>query len=381
MSHSVGLARRPRLLYLDNLRTALTCLVVIHHAAIAYSDIPLWYYAEPVHDRSAAALDILLLLDQTFFMGCFFAIAGYFVPSSYDRKGGGRFLRDRLVRLGIPLVIFALFLRPILTFGIFVRLKAAAGGFHPSYWHFYLRSWDPGPMWFVEVLLVFSALYVLARRIGVMDRPANASPIGRRLAVLSILGYALLLGVLTYFWRIVVPIGQYWPIIGLPTPAFLPQYSTLVIVGVIAYRRGWAQRFPVSAGWFGLALFLSMVMSAMILTGIEGPKMKLAIGGGTMLSMEWAILESLLAVGIIVALFVLFRERFNRQGPLARFMSDNAYTVYIIHPLVLVALNYAFSWLHAIDLVKFTVVAALAIPLCWISARVVRSLPYAKRVV
>ncbi len=61
-------------------------------------------------------------------------------------------------------------------------------------------------------------------------------------------------------------------------------------------------------------------------------------------------------------------------------MSQEAYTVYFIHPLVIVALNYAVRPLSAMSVIKFLIVALTAIPLCWIAAYVVRSLPYAKRV-
>jgi glucans biosynthesis protein C len=77
----------PRLLHVDNLRTALTALVVTHHAALGYSNIPGWYYVEPPTDSSATLLDVLLLLNQAFFMGAFFLISALFVPGSYDRKG------------------------------------------------------------------------------------------------------------------------------------------------------------------------------------------------------------------------------------------------------------------------------------------------------
>jgi glucans biosynthesis protein C len=373
---------RRRLLYFDNLRTMLTWLVVVHHAAVAYSDIPMWYYMEPVHDRSAVVLDILLVFDQTFFMGFFFLISGYFVPPSYDRKGGGKFLRERLIRLGIPLVVFILVLGPILNAGHYsiAKAEAAAKGIDLPYWEFYLTSWNPGPLWFIEVLLVFCALYVLSRRIRgehPSDLPTEAREIGWRPAVLGILGYAFALAVVSYLWRIVVPLGQIWPAIGLPTPAYMSQYATLFVVGAIACRRGWAQALPVSAGWFGLALFLGMIALGPILALVGSVAM---VGGGTWQSMAMATWESLAAFGVIVALFVLFRERFNHQGWLARTMSEHAYTVYIIHPLVLVALNHAFRGLNAINVVKFIIVAALAIPLCWISAYVVRSLPYAKRV-
>ena len=87
-----------RLNCLDNIRVLLTAFVVLHHAALTYSDIPLWYYTEPPHDGSSVALDVFLAFNQAYFMGFFFLIAGFFVPGAVDRKGVGRFARDRLDR-------------------------------------------------------------------------------------------------------------------------------------------------------------------------------------------------------------------------------------------------------------------------------------------
>jgi len=44
----------------------LTALVVLHHAAVTYSHIPLWYYYEAPHDDSATVLDVFLALDHSF---------------------------------------------------------------------------------------------------------------------------------------------------------------------------------------------------------------------------------------------------------------------------------------------------------------------------
>ena len=109
-----GVLPAHRLLYLDNLRILLTVLVVMVHCAVTYGDIPVWYYTEPAQDRSGVVLDLVVIISQTFFMGFFFLIAGFFVPTSYDHKGGRAFVRDRLIRLGIPLVLFWVLLRPIL---------------------------------------------------------------------------------------------------------------------------------------------------------------------------------------------------------------------------------------------------------------------------
>jgi len=375
---------RHRLLYIDNLRILLTGLVVVHHAAVTYGDIPIWYYTEPAKDRSGLALDLLLLFNQTFFMGFFFLISGYFVPTSYDTKGGRAFLRDRLVRLGIPLVLFWVLLRPIVEtrfYGL-ARASAAAEGADLPYWSYYLSSWNPGPMWFIEVLLLFCALYALARRFW--TGRAAAPPIEAARArppaasIVAILSYSLALTVLTSLWRMVVPVGEYWPIVGLPTPAYLPQYASLFIVGLVACRRGWAQALPVSAGWFGLTQ--AVIASVAVVPVAMWASNAFAASSRTWGQILYATWDSLFAVGVIVALLVLFRERFNRQGPLAEMMSQHAYTVYILHPLVLVGLGYALRWLHAIAVVKFALIAVLGIPLCWASAYLVRALPYAKRV-
>jgi peptidoglycan/LPS O-acetylase OafA/YrhL len=368
---------RSRLFHVDNLRIALTALVVVHHAAIAYSHIPLWYYMEPATDPSATLLDILLLLDQSYFMGAFFLISGLFVPGSYERKGAGRFLRDRLVRLGVPLLLFAVVLRPLVSAGLYPlwRDEVAGQGVEPSYWRFFLETWSPGPMWFVEVLLVFSAVYVLWRRLAA--RRVRQSPEGAPLTGAAIIGFAAGLAVVTYLWRILVPVGANVPVLGLPTPAYLPQYAALFVVGLLAARRGWLEGLSRKAGRFG---FTAAAVGAVALLLVLGSSGGAFFGHGTWQSLAAATCESALAVGMVVGLLVLFRERLNGQGPRRRFLSEHAYAVYLTHPVVLVALGYALSGVQAPAVAKFALLAVLALPLCWALAYLVRALPGARKV-
>jgi hypothetical protein len=366
-------ATRTRLLHIDNLRIALTALVVVHHSAIAYSHIPLWYYAEPATDPSATLLDILLVLDQSFFMGAFFLIAGLFVPGSYDRKGAGRFLRDRLVRLGVPLLLFAVVLRPLVSAGLYPlwRDEVAGQGVEPSYWLFYLQTWSPGPMWFVEVLLVLSAGYVLWRRLAARPAP-DPAPLG----VAAIIGFTAGLAVATYLWRMVVPVGSYIPVLGLPTPAYLPQYVALFGVGLVAARHGWLEGLPRAAGRLGFTAAAVAAVGYLLVLGSGGDAF---LGHGTWQSLAAATCEAALAVGMILGLLVLFRRRLDEQGPRRRFLSEHAYTVYVTHPVVLVALGYALSGVQAPAVAKFALLAVLAVPLCWALAFLVRALPGAAR--
>jgi glucan biosynthesis protein C len=349
-----------RLYAVDNLRVVLTVLVVAHHVAVTYGNIPLWFYTEPAKDGSGVLLDLLVMFNQAFFMGFFFLISGFFTPGSHDRKGGRSFVRDRLVRLGIPLLVFLVLLRPLVNFPGYADRPGL------PYWQFYLGSWDPGPMWFAEVLIVFAVVYAIwrSRREPVEREPA---PLRLKWIVLFVVG----LSAVTFLWRIPVPTGTYVPVLGLPSPQFLPQYASMFALGCVAFRRGWFETLPARAGRLGL-------LAAGVSTVVLLPPSILA--GGAASAALTALWESAFAVSMIIGLSVLFRERFNRQGPRGKWLSDHAFTVYIIHPLVLVALGYALRPLEAIAIVKFAVMLVLALPLCWWLASLVRSLPGAKRV-
>jgi peptidoglycan/LPS O-acetylase OafA/YrhL len=361
----------PRLWYLDNLRVLLTVLVVLFHVALTYGNLPIWYYHEPAGDPSGVALDLFVVVVQMFFMGGFFLISGYFAPGSYDRRGGRRFVRNRLLRLGVPLLVYLLVLRPMVNFGGLAMMRATYDPALP-YWRYYLLSWDPGPLWFVEVLLAFALVYALLRRlrgpVAPADEPARAP------GTPAIAAFVAVLGLATFAWRLLVPNGTYWPIVGLPSPAYLPQYVLLFAVGAMAYRRGWLTAMPRRAGALGLVA-AGVALVALAVAGFAPGQ-----AAGTSLLLMAAFAEAVFATGILVGLLMLFRERWNRQGASGRFLAAHAYAVYIVHPLVLVALGYAFAWLDAPAAVKFLLVGTLAVPLCWLAAALVRSLPRADRV-
>lgn len=364
----------PRLAYIDNLRILLTVLVVLHHAALTYSNIPLWFYAEPAQDPSGGLLDIFIALNQTFFMGFFFLASGIFVPGSTERRGVKSFLRGRVIRLGVPLLLFLLLMRPIIAVSGYLE----HGEGETPYWLYLLVTWDPGPMWFVETLLVFSLAYVLIRQL----RPPRQELIAQRRTgrfpePTMIVGFTLVLIGATYLWRVLVPVGSYWPIVGLPTPTFLPQYVLLFTIGVLAYRRGWFDAIPRAAGLGGLA---TAIASLVLLGPIAAISIEAAMQRGSLASLIMAAFENTFAVGVILFLLWLFQRFFNQQGKFGRFLSDNAYAVYFLHTLVLVALGHALSGWDASAIAKFATLAVLALPVTWGGSALMRAIPGAKRV-
>src|SRR3954451_17804774 len=102
---------------LGYLRAFLVVLVVAHHAAIAYhpyapppnSSIltqPRWWQAFPIVDTQRwSGFALLTGFNDVFFMSLMFFLSGLFVWNSIDRKGITKFLRDRVMRLGVPFVV------------------------------------------------------------------------------------------------------------------------------------------------------------------------------------------------------------------------------------------------------------------------------------
>ncbi len=109
---------------LGYLRAFVTFLVVAHHSLVAYMGViaapsrrfaggmMLWR-AIPVVDRAHwAPASVIVGINDVFFMSLMFLISGLFVSASVARKGRAAYLRDRVVRLGIPFLFCAFVVVP-----------------------------------------------------------------------------------------------------------------------------------------------------------------------------------------------------------------------------------------------------------------------------
>ena len=107
-------AGRHRYRYLDNLKVVLVVGVIVGHVTLAWTGVGVWVFEEPhVREPLLSFLVLGAVTGALFAMPLFFLIAGLFTPRSLERKGLGRFCADRVVRLGVPMLFFILFLSPV----------------------------------------------------------------------------------------------------------------------------------------------------------------------------------------------------------------------------------------------------------------------------
>ncbi|MBZ5594102.1 MAG: acyltransferase family protein [Acidobacteriia bacterium] len=371
-----------RLAFIDNLRWLMIVLVITMHAAVTYSNMGRWYYNEKAQLDLGSRLFFTTyqVWLQAFFMGFLFFIAGYFVPSAFDRKGSVRFLRDRAVRLGIPSLVYMLVIGPATIYYLLVTKQP--GYSFAAFWAHYtigpsIRQGGTGPMWFCVALLIFCAAYAAVRVIASPSAGREEWLPGNRHVVLFIMAIATA----TFLVRTVQPIGTaIWNM----QLCFFSQYVLLFIAGLHACRHGWLLLIPHRFGmrWLGLSLGGGAVAwFALLITAVRMHwETKSFDGGSHWQSAVLCAWESFFCVGVCLGLIVVFREGFNAQGRSARFLSGNAFAVYVFHPPVVIAAALALRGFHAPPVAKFAVVSAIAAVVTFGVAPALRSVPVLKRV-
>jgi hypothetical protein len=381
---------KPRLYFIDNLRILLITLVAILHLAITYGSGGSWYYRDVPEGYMSIPLTWLTLTIQSFSMGLFFLISAYFTPGSYDRKGPRRFCKDRLLRLGIPILCYDFVIGPLMAYPLIkagaleqigaLQLNSSYTRFLSIYFsRFHIGT---GPLWFVEALLIFAGFYVLWRLLA--KSPASSAQDGGKLpGNLAIAIFAFALSIITFIVRIWLPIGWSFEPLNFQLP-FFSQYICMFIVGITAYRRNWLVRISDATGklWLAVAVVSIFILfpALFVLGGAASGDISPFTGGLHWQCFALAIWEQFTGVAMIIALLFLFRKYFNRQGKIRKAMSASAYTAYIIHAPVVVLVAIAIRNTNLYPLLKFALASLIAVPLCFALGNFIRQLPSARKI-
>jgi glucans biosynthesis protein C len=376
---------RERLLFIDNLRWVMIALVVSMHAAVTYSHLGSWYFME---DPKPGMAEMVVFATyqtflQAFFMGLLFFVAGYFVPEALERKGWRHFLIDRSVRLGLPSLLYMLVIHP---FTVYWLLRNFADHARPSLveaYPAYVYSGrilsGSGPMWFALALLFFSLIYVCVWNFyGLQGRskPPPGLPGNRQVVALI-----LLMGLCTFLVRIVQPIGS--NVFNMQL-CYFSQYVLLFTAGTYARKGNWLVHLPFAFGrfWLRLALCLgTFLWGAFAFALLKTHSEALVSGGLTWQSAVMSFWESFFCIGLCLGLLVIFRERFNCQSRLTRWLSDNAFSVYVLHPPLLIAVTLCFQGFAAPKLLKFVCATFAGLIASYLASSLLfRRIPLLKRI-
>lgn len=401
----------PRLVYIDNIKTVLTAIVVLHHVFGAFAGggslgLSVGNFANALQP----ALLWLQIMDQSWFMCAFFFFAGLVAPASLRRKGARGFMIDRLRRLGVPFAIYFWCVSPALTSFVDGAVAGRASTYTPS----------PGPPWFLAWLLVFSACLALASDGG---RAEQDFLVVARPSLVQLCGVGAGLGALQFVEMLFLPGLLLMPI----TFGSFPLDCAFFFAGVLAARNGWlseeAQRAAqgerregedAAAGVIAFAVANAAVIGAasaglvgglLSVNGCDQWPSRGDPGLGTLLAiLVLCVCGGAYAAAALVAALDLFRRHLDAHTPLSAFLARHAFAAYLVHPVAVVPLTGAFIAVArartgnadsfnfpvsgAVDfsdcvgdgaatflLAGFAVVSALSLPLTLALAVVARKLP------
>lgn len=342
---------------LDALRGAMTLLVVLHHTAITYGAMGGWFYKEVLPDGSLSSklLIFFCTFNQAFFMGLFFLLAGYFTPAALAKKGVSAYMRDRFVRLGVPLLFFGLVLGPAT---IALAQTAQGKGFTDTLLSLLRHGeFERGPLWFCQALLIFACAAALVFKLKALRRVSAPSSA-------QLLTAALLTGAASFALRLWWPVGTQWWGLQL---GYFAGYLTLFWGGYAVASTRWLERLDLEQvqHWRRIRRWAVPVLPVMALSAPSVPLLQGAPEGGwTVLAAVYAFWEPLVAWGVILGLLWRFQHRVEAGRPVWRSLARRAYTIFVIHAPVVVGVALAWRHVQAPALVKFLVTGGVS---CWVS--------------
>jgi peptidoglycan/LPS O-acetylase OafA/YrhL len=380
------------------LRGFVVFLVVVHHSILGYmpgvpaptpfAGGPMLWRAFPVLDSARwAPTGFIAGFGDAFVMALMFLLSGLFVTGSLKRKGVRRFLRDRLLRLGVGFLFAALIVVPIAYYTAYLQAGGTPG--LVNYWHAWnaIGYWPTGPAWFVLLLLVYDAVVAALFTIvpnwttwvsrlagGARERPGRFYWIVVALSLLAYVPLAITFGretwtylgllqfqtsrVLNYFLYFVLGIGI--GAVGLE--------SGLVASDGALARRWWLWVLAMIGSFLlGTALFMA------ILGAPESSRQVLRYVGTVAF-----VLGSAWSTFAFLAIFSRFARQPQRTW---RSLADNSYGIYLVHYAFVAWCQYV---LLSTDLpagAKAASVIVVALALSWSTIALARRVPIIARVV
>jgi Acyltransferase family len=379
------------------LRAFITLMVLAHHAVLAYTTFnpppptalngPVrWWQASPIVDpRRWGGFDLFVGFNDIFFMSLMFFLSGLFVWRSLQRKGARHFLRDRVLRLGVPFVAAAAVVAPLAYYPTY--LQTGARGF-AGFWQQWrlLGNWPAGPAWFVWALLAFdaiaAALFLLLPRwgnaIGHLTSEADRRPIAffGLLVGFSALAYIPLALVFSPIrWSSFGPFtfqtsrGLHYLVyflLGAGVGAYGLDRGLLALDGKLS-RRWWL--------WSIAALFAFLVAGGIgIAAMITHPGSR---GWETTAEFFWAVSCAASSFAFL-ALFTRFARSRSR---IFDSLNANAYGMYLIHYAFVSWLQLALLKSHLPAITKGSLVFFGVVLLSWSATAALRRIPAIARVI
>jgi glucan biosynthesis protein C len=289
---------------------------IFFHAALVYRPGYSWRFSDPSDLVFFTALTDFL---YSFRMPAFFAIAGFFCALCFERDAGIRKLGARLMVFGVPFLVMMFTLQP-LQYALKLDFRGSFQGFGGTFWRDYFRDGEYiSHLWFLINLVFY---YVAAWIVLILPRghhylrSAPMAYVFRYKTLMSLIACAACLPLIFLFKA--VPIGKDYGLHG------LIQYAPFFIVGYVIYR--YRHLFEEFKRVTLVDVFVMTLLWLLYYRDLTGPV-------GRILGLLWFYQCGFVLTGLCM---LLFHRLVKRENRLTRLVSDSAYTIYLLHHILVV---------------------------------------------
>jgi glucans biosynthesis protein C len=384
-------------LALDNLRAVVILIVLAFHTVLAYvswikprsagfDEPPYGWRAFPVLDSHRwFGFDLFCAWQDVYLMSLMFLLSGLFVWPSLMRKGSWGFVRDRLLRLGVPFVFGIAVLVPIAEYPAY-RVTAADPSISDYFQQYIALPFLPnGQLWFLWQLLALNFAVVGLHRIA----PHAIESVGRWSAALGQRPFLYLATLIAISAVAYVPMALAftpwaWSDSGPLAVQFCRPllYAVYFFAGVGIGAGGIDDGLVAADGalarrwWLWLAaalaaLFIWMGVTSLTLEGPAPISIQIASDFGFVLAC---------AAGCSFLIAASLRFGLTRSRPLAS-LSTNAYSLYLVHYVFVVWMQYALLGAPWPAVIKAPIVFAVTLMMSWIIILAVQRIPLGARLI
>ncbi len=366
--------------YMDNLRALAMILGVFFHSAMAYMPIfqSTYVLADP---RSSKVLEFFALLSHLFRMPVFMLVAGFFAHYLYRKYGLKEFIKNRCLRILLPLVIFL----PVIIAMVIAVIVLAASTMEnkPTMLLFLMQGFAPGGegpqaqfstfhLWFLFNLLLFYILAIIWLRFSPWSFTEWAKRASASRSHVALLAIAPLVIASSFYAQTLPPVQ--------PADKLYPQWWSFTYFGVF-FLIGWIY-FTKQSLFDGLkAHVLAMLVLGLGLFAIVFTQYPQSLPLESLFNPEMmraappkqailALLQAWVSVLFCIALVLAARVFLSTENRFMRYISDASYWMYIIHVPIVMLLTLYLNGVALNAWLKFVIVSLGTLLLCIITYQI-----------
>lgn len=333
-----------RLYFLDWVRIFAFMLLIVYH-------VGMYYVSEDWHVKSpfaSTAIEPFMMLSSPWRLGLLFLISGVASSFMLAKVGAGSFLRQRSLRLLVPLIFGMFVIVPPQPYFEVIE-KVAYEGSYLDFMHLYVTGYGGfcrktdcldiptwNHLWFVAYLWAYTLLFgatlmLLGTRFNAVAHKVGNWLTGWKLIALPVAVLAIPRILLLSSFPATHDLVNDW--------YYHTLYLTLFILGAMLARHGGVWQRMDTVRW--AALGIALTCWGVLIIYFSLPESVTMNPGFHQFRMLMRVLYSLCAWCAIVAVCGFAHRHLNHDSANRRYLTEAVFPVYILHQTLIVTMAHA----------------------------------------